>query len=48
MQHTPTKKDDLLGWKKQLSTENVIKLESDLEDYAWHSVLDNNQLVAVF
>lgn len=48
MQRTPTKKDDLLGWKKQLSTENVIKLESDLEDYAWHSVLDNNQLVAVF
>lgn len=48
MEFRETHKDDLDNWKTRLSAEDIIKLDSDLDDYAWYSVIENSQVIAVF
>lgn len=48
MKYEEINKDNLESWKMLLSAEDVIKLDSDLDDYVWYSIIDEEQIVAIF
>ncbi len=48
MKFRKTLRNDLDSWKTRLSSEDIIKLDSDLDDYTWYSVIEDSQIIAVF
>lgn len=42
------KKNNLKDWKKHLSSNQIEQLDSDLDDYVWHSVTKDKKVLAIF
>ncbi|WXT99315.1 MAG: hypothetical protein Ctma_1503 [Catillopecten margaritatus gill symbiont] len=47
--HEKTTENHLEDWKKFLNEEEKLEFNSELEDYSWYTILDENgEVIAIF